>query len=118
MTDPLEHMARRAEGWPDFLAWALAEYARWEGLDDSALAAKLGCAVEALVPLRLCRLPDDDPAGFQRDVDALAAGFGIDGDVLASVVRRARSGVRFRQAPAGGGGVMAARDRPAGEAER
>ena len=112
MTDPLEHMARRAEAWPDFLAWALAEYARWEELDDSGLAAQLGCDVEALTALRVCRIPEEGPAGFRRDVDALAAEFGIDGDVLASAVRRARIGATFRQAPAEHGAVLAARDRP------
>ena len=57
MTDPLDALARRVADDPFFLGSALARHAESHGLDDAGLAAALGCSVETLAMLRLCRLP-------------------------------------------------------------
>lgn len=118
MPDPREHLARRVATDPAFLAWALAGYARGEGLDDAGLAAALGCPVPTLTTLRLCRLPAADPPAFRQDIDRIAGRFGVDADVLAEAVRRAQA-LRRLQGGAARGTLLAARDddRPAEEGE-
>jgi hypothetical protein len=113
MSDALEHMANRAAGDPFFLACPLAEYARSERLDDAGLAARLGCRVEDLTRLRLCRAPRPEPAEFKADVTAVAQAFGIDPAKLAEAVRHGEGLVRLREsARAAGepGHILAARD--------
>src|SRR5205814_4255383 len=110
MSTPLENFARRAGGGPFFLASLLAEYARSEQLDYAGLAAALGCRPGDLTGLRLCGAPDADPAGFRRDVAAIAAHFHLDPDRLAGVVRRGQALQRLREASGGSRGtLMAAR---------
>ena len=113
MVDPLEHFARRVEGDAEFLAWALARYAQSERLDDRGLAERLGCPPERLTALRLCGMPAEEPAAFRRDVDAIAARFGVDAAVLATVIRHAQALERLRQpGGAAAAALLAARDRP------
>jgi hypothetical protein len=57
----------------------LAE-AQVNGLSDLGLAGRLGCAVEVLTDLRLCRLPQD--AG---EVAQIAGRFGCNADALAEL---------------------------------
>src|SRR5262245_18346002 len=114
MTDPYS-LARRLEGEADFLASALAEFARRRGLDDEALAGYLGCPPERLGSLRLCRLPAEAPAEFRRDVGRIAERFGVDGRALAGLLNQLRV---MRQSPGPGRArFAAARDRPPGEGE-
>src|SRR5688572_8918031 len=95
-------MAARVSTDPFFLAHPLAEYARSERLDDPALAARLGCRVEGLTRLRLCRSPRPDPAEFRADVAAVAERFGIDPATLAAAVRLGQGLAGLRDvAPAG-----------------
>jgi hypothetical protein len=58
------HLARRVSDAPDFLACALAEFARSEKLDDNSLAERLRCSVDTLTYLRLCRTPRTQPPFF------------------------------------------------------
>jgi hypothetical protein len=113
MSEALDHLANRVATDPFFLAFVLAEYARAEKLDDSAVAAALGCRVEDLTPLRLCRAPRPDPTDFRADVGAIAGRFGIAPGKLAEVVRRGEALSRLRVAApttAEAGWVVAARD--------
>jgi hypothetical protein len=110
MSSPLEKMARRVQDDPLFLAWALAEYARRERLDDDALAAALGCPVETLTPLRLCRTPGGGPAEFQRGVDRIAEHFGVDAEVIEEAVCCAEARRRLREEAGPRGMLLAARD--------
>ncbi|HJZ59223.1 MAG TPA: hypothetical protein VKE74_30035 [Gemmataceae bacterium] len=113
MSEALDHLANRVAADPFFLAFPLAEYARSERLDDSALAAALGCRVEDLTLLRLCRMPRDDPAGFRADTAAIAERFGIAPAKLADAVRRGQGLARLRAAApatAETGFLLAARD--------
>ena len=118
MTNHLESLARRLEGDPFFLACPLAGYARSENLNDAALAAALKCSLESLTMIRLCRSPDEDR--FKADIDAVAARFHADADVLALAVRRGQvlATLQSRQPEQTGGMLLAARDddRPDAEA--
>ena len=114
MIDPLVSLATRVEADPFFLSWALALYATSENLDDDALAAELGCAVEQLPLVRLCRTPRADIRGFREDVAVIAEHYHLDRQMLARAVKRARVIQIMRgAAPVGGGLLMAARDREA-----
>jgi hypothetical protein len=98
---------------PFFLACPLAEYARSEHLDDGALAARLGCRVEDLPRLRLCRAPRPGLEEFREDVTAVAHAFGIEPGTLANAVRHGEGLVRLREAaraPGEPGHLLAARD--------
>jgi hypothetical protein len=111
MSDPLEALARSLESDSFFLASTLALFARSEQKDDAALAQFLRCPPETLTMLRLCRTPDEDPTGLQRDVQRIAERFGADEDALLEAVRRGQALRCLRQAPASSSGtLLAARD--------
>jgi hypothetical protein len=114
MTTPLDRLAQRVTSDPGFLAAALAAYGKSEGLDDAALAARLGCDPPILTNLRLCRMPRPQPPQFGQDVERIAGRFGVQAEVLADMVRRGQNLLRF-QAGATPGTLLAARDRPKGE---
>jgi hypothetical protein len=67
----------------------LADYALAHGLSDLGLARRLGCPVEALAMLRLCRLPRD--AG---EVAQVAGRFGCDAEALAELAGVGAKGKR------------------------
>ena len=111
MVDRLAALARRVEENPDFLALTLADYARSEGFDDTALAARLDCDVRLLSKLRMCRRPRPGPELVQADVTRIASAFGIDRDILLEAVRRADALAALRDVVDESGFLMAARDR-------
>ncbi len=88
MNPYLTHLAQRVADAPDFLAFALAEYARGERLDDAGLAGRLGCSVEMLTHLRLCRMPREQAPLFWQDVEQIAQRFGLEPEPLAEIARR------------------------------
>jgi hypothetical protein len=111
MTSALDALARRVEGDPFFLAALLRVYATSEGLDDAALASALGCRVEVLTGLRLCRAPRGEGEGFRADVARIAGHFSLDEARLVGVVRRGQVLQALATAQAGTRGVLlAARD--------
>ncbi len=116
MSPYLAHLADRVADAPDFLACALAEYARSERLQDAALAARLGCGVDTLTHLRLCRMPRGQPPLFWQDIERIAGRFSVDVDGLAEVVRRGQSLLNLRKVEGGRqqepGFLLAARDVP------
>jgi hypothetical protein len=111
MTDSLACLAARVADHPFFLASALALYAHSEDLDDAGLAARLGCSVDQLALVRLCRMPRRDPAERRQDVAAIAAHCGLDEAALLAVVKRAQVIQHMRAAEQASAGLMAARDR-------
>jgi hypothetical protein len=112
MSDPLLSLAARVAADPFFLASALAVYAHSEELDDVGLARRLGCSLEQLPLVRLCRAPRGDHAGRREDVASIAGHYGLDEDALLEAVKRALVIQRLQGvAPAQGGMLMAARDR-------
>jgi hypothetical protein len=114
MSEHLRHFAARVSDAPDFLACALAEYARSERLDDTRLAAHLSCSVDTLTHLRLCRMPREAAALFRQDVESIARRFSVDADILTEVTRRGQSLFHLRNPRAAGsqgaGVLLAARD--------
>ena len=117
MTDAVMTLAARASCDPHFLAFAFAEYAESEGLDETGLLALLGVTPEGLASARLCRMPRPDPAGFREDVDRIAAKFGLSRDTLAVVARCGQVVAEFRRAAEelpteSAAPLLAARDRP------
>jgi hypothetical protein len=113
MSAALNHLAARVATDPLFLASALAEYSRSEGLDDDGLATALGCLRTDLTRLRLCSVPRPDPEMFHADVLAIAERFGIAPNTLTAVVRRGQSLSRLRAVQTAGvepGFLLAARD--------
>ncbi len=118
MNSSVARLARRVAVDPFFLAFALAEYAAVDKLDDAGLAAALGVPPDVLPAVRLCRSPRAEPAGFREDVDRIVARFGADRGVLVTAVRHGQTVAAMRAvvAPDGAaaGSLLAARDRPAG----
>ena len=117
MAEHLDELARRMHADPFFLASALAIYARSEGLDEAALAARLGCRPGTLTMLRLCRRPQAG-ARFGREIATIAGRFSVSAELLATVVRRANALEAMREVNALGmpgasdrGTLIAARDR-------
>ena len=89
MSEDLRRLASRASADPWFLGWALAAYQRRHGLDDAALADKLGANDTAVVvALRLCRRPGtaQPDRTTEDDVNEIARRFGIDAAALRRVV--------------------------------
>lgn len=101
MNPPWVHLSRRVAEAPDFLAYALAEYARSERLEDAGLAERLGCAEETLPHLRLCRMPRAAAPWFWQDVEQIAQRFSVNAEVLAEIARRGQSLFQLRAASTG-----------------
>ena len=114
MNPYMAHLAERVAGAPDFLACALAEYARSERLDDAALAARLGCSVETLTHLRLCRMPRGEAPLFWQDVERIAERFSVNAEALAEIARRGQCLMNLCKIESGQGQepgfLLAARD--------
>src|SRR5579884_606427 len=83
-----EQLARRAEGHPGFIGYALAAYRRHYGLDDAALAAWLGISPRQLAYLALYRRPDPLDPAFEAVVERIAAATGCRAERLAALLRQ------------------------------
>ena len=70
--------AAALEGEPSVLASALAAYRYRHGLDQTALAARLGLAPERLPTLALCHRPDPTVPQFAPVVAGIAHYVGCD----------------------------------------
>lgn len=105
-------LAQRVQDDDFFLASALALYARTEQLGDQSLAEVLGCDVEALNLLRICRRPRTDDVGFRQDLQRISNHFDVQIGILAEAIRRAEALSALRQGTSNQRGLMmAARDR-------
>lgn len=82
----LDHMARRVEADPLFLAHPLAAYRDAHGMSDDGLCDWLQCDYAGLVRAKLCRAPADAgqvaevAAACGCDAGRLGAACGIPGD--------------------------------------
>jgi hypothetical protein len=126
MFNPLKRMAERSRTEPLFFGYLLERYARSESLDDAALAARLGIALEKLTLLRLAGRPAEDPGRRREDIRILAEAYGIEYGVLMDVVKHAlalthlQAATQTDDSPDAVRLLMAARDAegPAGEDEK
>ena len=112
MAKHLEHLARRLEGDPDFVACPLTLYAQSESLDRDSLASKLRCSEETLTLICLSRAPAEESESFQDGVDRIAAKYSVDGDLLAEAIRRGQAIFKMRQNAETARTLLAARDGP------
>jgi hypothetical protein len=110
MATNLEHMARRLEDDPFFLACPLKLYAKSEGLNEDSLAAQLRCSKETYVLVCLCRAPTGDDESFQDDIERIAAKFSVDVDVLAEAIRRGQAIFQMSRSTSAAATLMAAQD--------
>jgi hypothetical protein len=96
---------------PFFLACPLRLFARSKELDDSELANQLGCCVETLLSLRLCRAPAAESKHFLKDIGHIAATYDVNEMALADAVRHGQAIWQLQQRQAGGAPLLrAARD--------
>jgi hypothetical protein len=87
-TPSLIRAAHRAVNDPFFLASILKEYQRAHHLDNEGLATLLGCRVDDLPRLALCRRPATEQQAFVHDIDHLAQRFHLQADQLATIIRQ------------------------------
>ena len=108
MSEAIERLSQRLTNDSFFLASVLHKYAMNEGLDDVGLAQRLGCDVQVLGILGICRRPN--PESFRSDVLRIAERFNLNVEALAEIVRRVDSLGILRFAQPERGLLMAARD--------
>src|SRR5439155_5495036 len=101
-------MVNRARQNTFLLGRTLSEYEQANGLNDAALAAKLGCTREALSRLALCRCPDDRDPSFAKDVQAIASFAPCSANALIGIVRQVRALHALREQPATSAGLLMA----------
>lgn len=107
--------AHRAGEHEFYLASALIEYQRLRKMDEASLTQHLGCDLQTLDRLRLCRRPGEQSATFRTDVQAIAQRFGISAITLAQMLREIASlqAIRSADEAKSPSVLMAARDRKA-----
>lgn len=96
-SNALARAAQRAVSHDFFLAGILREYQQANQLDDDALAKLLGCHINDLPRLALCRRPATEQKAFILDIEHLAERFHLHGDQLATVIRQVDSLRALRQ---------------------
>jgi hypothetical protein len=85
----LTRLASRLDSDDFFMAHALYLRAEEQKLDEAGLANALGCTVEQLTRLKLCRRPRSDEPNFRVRVQNLADHFQLPPLVLLEVIRQA-----------------------------
>jgi hypothetical protein len=106
----LEHLARRLEDDPFFLACPLTLYAKSEGLNEGSLTSRLRCSKETFAVVRLCRAPAGDAESFQDDIQRIATKFSVDAEVLAEAIRRGQAIFQMKRGTESAATLLAARD--------
>ena len=97
-----------------FVGWALGQYGTAHGLADDAVLKWVECRPDRRDQLALCRVPDPEEDAFPNNVHRIAQFVGCNADKLVQLLREvaALDALRDRDAGAAGGGLlMAARDR-------
>ncbi len=91
MTHPswLKTAVRRISERTWTLGHVFEKYRQFENKSPEELAMELGCSLETMDWLALCRRPDEDT--FAEDLSAIAERFNVDPNGLASVIRHVES---------------------------
>jgi hypothetical protein len=106
----LQRAAQRTSERPWSLGSVLDEFGRTEDMAREQVAEFLGCGVETLQWLAICRKPDADE--FVDDVRLIAKRFNLDASKLAQLIRRTESVAALSRAKVTEDGLLlAARDR-------
>lgn len=80
---------RRSKEKSWLLGHVFEQYRRFENKTPEELARQLGCSLETLAWLTLCRRPDEDR--FAEDLSLIAERFNVDPNGLAEVIRHVES---------------------------
>jgi len=83
----LARAVQKAQNHNFFLGNILSEFQRLNNLDEKKLAASLGCDIQNLPLLALCRCPLTSQTTFASDVDHLTYRFGLHANQLANIIR-------------------------------
>jgi transcriptional regulator with XRE-family HTH domain len=91
MTQPnwLKTAARRSAERVWTLGHVFEKYRQFERKSPEELAMQLGCSLETLAWLALCRRPDEER--FAEDLSIIAERFNVDPNGLAEVIRHVES---------------------------
>ena len=91
MTQPswLKTAARRSAEHAWTLGHVFEQYRQFESKSPEELAMRLGCSLETLAWLALCRRPDEER--FAEDLSVIAERFNVDPNGLAEVIRHVES---------------------------
>ncbi len=106
----LARAATRAERRAFFIASALEDYRKMEGLDEAQLADYLHCTSSDLARLALCRRPKPESPKFKDEVRAIARHTGIDAGRLMKLLRHVDALGALPTGNTALGAFMAARD--------
>lgn len=87
----LQYAAKRAVQSRFFLAESLKEFCINRGMTEDDLAGFLGCSLELLPKLALCRRPDSDSPKFRVDIERIATAFNMQPIRLVQVIREVDS---------------------------
>jgi hypothetical protein len=85
----MEKMAARASADDFFLGIMLVEFKASRHIDDTELSRFLGCEMDALAILALCRRPNMEGERFQDDLQRIADFTKCNADQLVQLVREA-----------------------------
>jgi transcriptional regulator with XRE-family HTH domain len=109
----LQQLARQASMRPFFLGYAFERIATQQGYSEKDIASSLGCDIQTLIRLRLCRAPDVSAPTFIDDVQQIAERYSIDWATLLSLVKEALiiDVMSKNETDDDSGWLMAARDR-------
>lgn len=86
--DLLADLIPRVVDDPGFVAWALDQYRRSEGITEDELRARLKVDERSYTRLNLCEMPVNDPAHFARHVQEISDYTGVDAAFLATLLRQ------------------------------
>lgn len=109
----LAHAATRAANDPFFLGYLFESMIESGRVTRDAIASRLGCSLDRLFEIYLCRTPRSDASSFREDVVRIAGFAGCDAATLAQLVREASALQSMRGAtPQRASSILlAARDR-------
>ena len=86
--DALARAVQKAQNNSFFLANVLNEFQQQNKMDNRSLAELLGCEMQTLSQLALCRCPNLNQPTFVSDIDHLAKRFSVHANQLANMIRQ------------------------------
>jgi hypothetical protein len=83
----LQAIARKLRDDPEYMAWILAAYQKFENLTDTQLRNKLGTNEHMFARLALCKRPLPNSPDFQVQINQIAEYSNIDNLTLVNMIR-------------------------------
>src|SRR5690348_11899280 len=97
--DMVRIAAERAAAEPAFFAHALREYRAMYGLSLRSLATRIGCNIDDVTRLALCRRPDLSAPKWREELDKIANYVHIDPQLLLQLLREVEALTVMRTVP-------------------